>query len=1271
MSNRGKKKTSKRNMFGGNSDAIPEGNSLNSSIGRGDGKKSTKTCNLLEYIDESMQNNIESLFMKTSKNKEFEFIFMSKKNSELSQEKYIQLLKFVRDRSTLTTDYILTSPEESLDIIYRKNDTSYRCSLIGKENMNKFMKPFGMMNNHVILSLLCKKWKSDKNLKGINFTTKVKEDENTINVDEFDFRARLSDENEFNDKDIELITSLDERDMENINFRYKQRTSLYVIGNSESDKFLRIDITLSKNSRRYNDINRRPANYELELEYGNIGNKNDKNDLNKMFIETDILLKVIQFSRFLIPNSMKKTVIQSYKSILMIDDKNKMTSLDARQATSLEIHNVTNDLQNKYAVTDKADGDRYFLIILKKRVYLISFNLNVKDTGIILNTSDYDGSIMDGELIFIKDKNRHIYLVFDCLTIGTKDIRNIVKLSERQHHADIIIENCFILKKQKGYTQKTIDISGEFNLTKYVDMHHKQIVEYMNILNDDIDIEKQYPLIRRKYFIESQGAKDWEIFAYAVLMWNSYRTDSKIRCPYLLDGLIFQPNEQAYITDRKNKDNLRVEYKWKPSDKNSIDFYIEFLRDEVTNKILTIYDNSYGGEDFVKNKPYRICYLYVGENMGGDQEHPILFKQHDKINRYFEAYIYLSDGEPRDLDGDIINDRTVVEFYYNSDEQNPHFKWVPIRTRYDKTESVIKYKKKYGNYKTVANSVWQSIIKPITIHDFEDLAKGNNPDKNQYYYNNKLDKLRKMIDAKTIAILTKKTQYYQRQDRDIAGPMRQFHNWIKSNLIQTYCGNVYAEHQTTVLDIGVGRGGDLRKYYLAKVKKVVGIDPDKQGLIDETNGAISRYKDIKKKMPNVPQMDFIRADAGVLLNFSDQNVALGGIDNNNRKYFEKYFSDDPAKRMKFDRINCQFAIHYLLSDSVVWNNFKTNINNYLDDDGYMIITAFDGKKVAELLHGKEKYTSYIISDKGKKEIFFEIVKKYEDKKNKDDIFGTGNAIDIYFSWISEENRYITEYLVDPDFLTNEFMKDCNMELVDTDNFENQFEKHKQYFLNSYKYEFTKETKSFLDRVAEFYNVNKINEGSYIYTSLMRYYVFRKKEMPKNMKQKGGFNMSVDNIEFKIGNMLKYDSEHSYSNSIHHVLLSHKLIPKITTRELFNDQDLKLIPDNKLTHDKMKKIGTNMNILHTIERDTNDIEKTKKYVNSITTLILEKNCNGEYDIDVIEPIKMYKISSKDKAIILYKENDVFYPLYINDELNGRRGLHNYNDKIVQSFIEKAN
>jgi len=49
---------------------------------------------------------------------------------------------------------------------------------------------------------------------------------------------------------------------------------------------------------------------------------------------------------------------------------------------------------------------------------------------------------------------------------------------------------------------------------------------------------------------------------------------------------------------------------------------------------------------------------------------------------------------------------------------------------------------------------------------------------------------------------------------------RKYHNQIKREIIQHFCGN------KTVLDLGIGRGGDIDKYKQAGTKKVFGVEPN-------------------------------------------------------------------------------------------------------------------------------------------------------------------------------------------------------------------------------------------------------------------------------------------------------------------------------------------------------------------------------------------------------------------------------------------------------------
>lgn len=1217
-------------------------------------------------VNKDQIDQIKDLFNKITSTHEFEFMFFNYNNVLLSYDKFITVMKYLKSRSKK----IQLEIEDTLDVVYTQPDTykSYRITISGVNEINRYMKMVHKKKNHIIYNVLASLI-LEKN-EDLQIMLKTKDAENVVDVDDLNIRARLSEEVAVTKKELVELTNVHRDNILNISFRLKNRITLYVMGESNSDKFVRIDLTTTKTTKNINRIDFTIPRYELEVECASP--KYDANILKTLFRETDILLKVLQQSNYIITKTISDMVLEKYAEILELDTS-KLTNIDGRQAFSLEIQHVTENLPNKYAVTDKADGDRYQLIIINSHIYMISTNLVVKDSGIILEDklSQYNGTILDGELIFLPKKNRHIFMVFDCLFKGSMDTRKISKFMERVEHADEIIKDCFVFNRQSLYQQKDyISNKDEFDLKSIINYHGKQIIEYMDNLNKNIEIEKQFPLIRRKYFIGALGARPWEIFGYSTQIYEKYTQSQQVKCPYLLDGLIYHPLDQPYITN--TKESKLVEYKWKPPNKNSVDFFVQFEKDKETGKVLTIYDNSV--DEYVKNKPYKICHLYVGER-GRTGEQPVLFRPQEQL---YLAYIFLDNGEVRDLDKNIIMDKTVVEFYYNTDPNiDDRYRWVPIRTRYDKTESVIRYRKRYGNYIDVANKVWRSIINPILISDMEDLSKGGN------IYEKKMTSLRSKISHELIISAAKENVYYQIRT-NLANPMRQFHNFIKSIIIYTFCNPMYQkERQLSVLDIACGKGGDIMKFYHSKVLFYVGLDIDYEGIVSAVDGARSRYAQFKKIHPNFPEFTFIQADASALLNYEEQNKVLGGMSDDNRRTLEKFFPTDLSKRTQFDRVNCQFAMHYFLKNEDTWKNFKQNLSTYSKPGSYYMTTVFDSKRVLDLFKdGNDKYTVTYTNNKGEKKILFEIIKRYDD-----DTFNTnktGNTIDLHAAWMFKEGQYVSEYLVDHEFIISELSKDCNMELVDTDLFDNQYEIHREYFKSYVKYDENPETRKFLLNVANFYEINEINGGCFKYTRLERYYVFRKRDdivsqnsrlqsRTANIRGSGRVSESSshNNINDLIDskNTIVHDLDiseagnNTYGGSIHHLLKTHKLIPKnIPLNEFLSDFRIK-IDDDDLDTNKLEKINQGIVLDHIIEKKNTNIP----ILNGITSYVLEKDCNDLYDIDV------YNKDEKKKCIVLLKEDGVYRPIYrsTNKKI---RGIFDENDpfiKDIENYIEIDN
>jgi SAM-dependent methyltransferase len=783
---------------------------------------------------------------------------------------------------------------------------------------------------------------------------------------------------------------------------------------------------------------------------------------------------------------------------------------------------------------------------------------------------------------------------------------------------------------------------------------------------------KKFPLIRRKYFMTVFGAENWEIFKYSVEYWNKYTKDSNVKVPYLLDGLIYQPLEQEYIANASK--SKYHDYKWKPPSKNSIDFYIEFKRDKQTNNILKVYDNSMVEQDdnineestgLIRNKLYKICKIHVG-NTFRNKEQPVPFEENHGIS---DVYLYMKDGEVRDMYGDVISDKTVVEFYYINDKNIiPQRRWMPIRTRFDKTESVERYGTKYGNYSGTAKRIWRSIVNPVLMEDFIELSKGNTKDRS--FYDIKIKSMNSKISHKLIVDINKQNKYYQVISKT-GDKLRKFHNIIKSNLIYTYCNKLYnSNEQKSVLDIACGVGGDLHKFYYTEVEYYVGIDNNDGNLKSPVDGAISRYRNLRKRKPNVPKMYFLQADARGLLDYDSQIKILSGMDDINKKLMKKFFSS--SNKTMFDTINCQFAMHYFLENQTSWDNFKQNLKNHLRNGGYFLATTFDAQQVINKLGNNDTFTTYFDDKQGIKRKYFEIVKKYDNT----DKITVGKAIDLYASWMFNEGTYVTEYLVDKDFVIEEF-KEIGLELVDTDLFENQLEINKDFFMDTRKYESTQSTRKTLTDASAFYEEDELNQKLMMFSKLNRYYVFRMNSKTNKKTQKGGYKKSKykekydfsDTNKFVIPNMDKYNNDYSMINSIHKILSLHSICPKsLRPKDFINDMGFDLVKDHDLTKNYMKELVNGTIVNHEI--NGNDKVRTKNVLNGLNILLVERDCNNFYDIEYcIKKNNISKHISLDKAIVLMKEGSLYKPI-LRKDAKGIKGIFKMDDDMIKYLVNNG-
>jgi hypothetical protein len=1002
-------------------------------------------------------SKISSLFNKLDETSEFEIMFYNyKQTNKLSIIKFMHVLNYIKYRAN--TENLKLINTSSLDISYRASDTNtLRISIDGINKINNIVNIIHQRKNHVACSLLASQFNNDDNVK---FILKTLDRKTIIDLDQYDIRFRLSSENPMKKTDMETLSNLQYTDADNIIFRFKQRVTLFITEN------IRIDVTIVKQSNNPNTLTQNTANYEIEIDYSPNKSKLDEKILDLLLKETEKVKQVLEDTDTIISHEESENIIKQYKKISWGFDSHTSLNLYSMKPISAEVQHIVDKIPNKYSVTDKADGEHFIMFVLNENVYFISSNLVVKKTSYKVN--NLGSSIFDGELIHLHHEQKYLFMIFDCLHYDGIDIRHETELEKRLEFVNKLMDKM----KIKDYRIKKY--SDKFNLINQEKHYITEMEHFYSNMNKLInDMNKNDILFHPKMFLFPTGGDNSEVYSFSHLIWTGCTDNAKVGCKYLLDGIIFTGISQKYTSDKK--DHKYPIYKYKPPTTNSIDVYLTFQKNVETNTFVDIYDNSIGNTS--TNKVFRIVNFFVGDSAGTNNEYPIPFMKEENNH---EAFFPLNRGEVRDVEGNLVNDNTVVEIIYVNDTMIPHqYRWKILRTRWDKTETVLRHKKSYGNYKDIAQKVWKSMRECITIEEIAKLAR-------QDSYNSQQKQLSSRIDNKVISSERAQDIYYQKIT-NLGKTLRQFHNWMKSNLIYTYCGeSINHEGRRTrkhVLDLGIGRGGDILKYYHARVAKCVGVEPRFEDLFGSLDSATARYEENKSKYPGFTEFVFIQGDAQLQLVSSIQEKKLTNMTPNNKQLMNNVFDN----KKQYDVISIQFAIHYFFDTQQSSDNFINTVKTYLKKDGYLICTLFDSTRVMKQLNGKNIFTSYYTTDDGKRSKFFEIIKLFEGDI-KDDV---GQKIDVHMDWISEEGIYYTENLLTSKLLINA-MKKADCVLVDTDLFMNSHTINKDWITQVTPFEHNPKNKNTYDKIAPFFaELKDADKESKIWNDLFRFYVFKK------------------------------------------------------------------------------------------------------------------------------------------------------------------------------------
>jgi mRNA (guanine-N7-)-methyltransferase len=250
--------------------------------------------------------------------------------------------------------------------------------------------------------------------------------------------------------------------------------------------------------------------------------------------------------------------------------------------------------------------------------------------------------------------------------------------------------------------------------------------------------------------------------------------------------------------------------------------------------------------------------------------------------------------------------------------------------------------------------------------------------------------------------------------------MRNFHNWIKSVLIQKYTDKIRAAgiKDISIMDFGCVKGGDVQKWKKNEIANCVAVDISKKSL--------EEYRD--NRWGTIQGRRF-----SLMLIEEDGRVPA--------KEILKYVDE----KMYFDLISSQFAFHYMFDSEESVRNALETISTKLCKGGYFICTIPDAcvivKRLREL--GRKAANS--------RDIF--IGNDYYSIKCSTTEFPKKKSFGLEYGFFLDEGAvgqrvvdkdkvvYVPEYLIEMRAL-QKLAREYHLELEETANFLNFFENNK-------------------------------------------------------------------------------------------------------------------------------------------------------------------------------------------------------------------------------------
>jgi mRNA (guanine-N7-)-methyltransferase len=240
----------------------------------------------------------------------------------------------------------------------------------------------------------------------------------------------------------------------------------------------------------------------------------------------------------------------------------------------------------------------------------------------------------------------------------------------------------------------------------------------------------------------------------------------------------------------------------------------------------------------------------------------------------------------------------------------------------------------------------------------------------------------------------------ERRKNSSVSNLRNFHNFIKRvliiNVVNLYKSN-HRNEEINLLDIAVGRGGDMFKWNEAKINHVFGFDKS-DASINSINpfdqGAKERYA---KAQGVETKIEYTVGDAMQPTRQLMEEIIA----------FMNKYNLIKIPNPGFQIISCQFAMHYFFQDEIALTNVFQAFSPLLKKGGYFIGTTVDGKGISSLLQKNQTFNSKLLEIKKNFRAIAPRIpfgNSYTFKLN--DTYDQGN----YFNTMGESTEYLVNIM---------------------------------------------------------------------------------------------------------------------------------------------------------------------------------------------------------------------------------------------------------------------